>query len=617
MDIKEPDFRVASTPAPRAHGAPAAGPSLLASVLIAAALVAVTGVLRFAVLPGRVLPVAYGVPLVACVYLRRRSILWAMVLAFTAMSAAKFAIDWRSAAEYSGSQHWLAWAMVQADILAVAAFVHYVIGARQTVEGRAAELLRLTQELATREEEAVAQNHELQAQGEELTAQAQELERQGEELRLANAELEARERMLEHLLDLSQSLTADLSRRQVAERIARGIEGLVAVPGSAAVAVLERRERRFEVVASHGLDGVDGDGIDGDHSMAAAVLERGQTTYVPDVSTRPELRLPPLASGAAPGSILAAPLRLAGGRAGTLEVYTARPFEWGPRHVAIVEALAAQASISLANAALVEELDRRRTDAEEAALRKARFLAAVSHDIRTPANAINLMAELLVTLTTGDGLPRAAHDGDGQQDEVATVARELRDGALSLMQLVSDVLDVTRYEFGRVELKVSEFPLDKLIEDQLRQHREVATAKGLALTASGSGGVIVRADYVKLGRVLSNLLGNAVKFTSSGSVELCTEVLADGRLSLAVRDTGPGIAREHQLLIFDEFYQVRNPARDRLNGTGLGLAICKRLVDAMRGTLEVLSDEGAGSTFTVTLPAGSVVSPTADLKSGI
>jgi signal transduction histidine kinase len=110
---------------------------------------------------------------------------------------------------------------------------------------------------------------------------------------------------------------------------------------------------------------------------------------------------------------------------------------------------------------------------------------------------------------------------------------------------------------------------------------------------------------------VGNLLGNAIKFTREGSVRLNAGCADNGRCRIRVSDTGIGIAPEHQRYIFDEFFQLSNPERDRNKGTGLGLAICKRLVDAMGGTLEVQSEPGKGSTFTVTLPTAGVPLPAA------
>ena len=119
----------------------------------------------------------------------------------------------------------------------------------------------------------------------------------------------------------------------------------------------------------------------------------------------------------------------------------------------------------------------------------------------------------------------------------------------------------------------------------------------------------VRADRIKLSRVVGNLLGNAIKFTDRGGVVVEAAPDGGGWAEVRVTDTGVGIAAEHLRHIFDEFFQLRNPERDRNKGTGLGLTICKRLVDAMGGRLDVESRPGVGSTFSVALPPASVLPP--------
>jgi signal transduction histidine kinase/ActR/RegA family two-component response regulator len=361
---------------------------------------------------------------------------------------------------------------------------------------------------------------------------------------------------------------------------------------------LERRDDRFVIVASHGLGDITGS-IPAEKSLAAMVLECGETGYIADLSLRPELQIPSSLTGGPMQSILSAPLHLGPGRVGTLEVYTRQPHAWTKHETSVIEALAAQASVSLSNVSLVEELERRRREAEDASLRKTRFLAAISHDIRTPANAINLIAELMMKITASVA---EKNPGDTSAAELPSMANDLRASSLALVQLVSDVLDVTRYDYGKIEMQVSEFPLSALLADQMRQYSSDVQAKGLSLSADETPGIVLRGDRVKLGRVIANLLGNALKFTESGGVLIRAMVRPDGRAIISVSDTGPGIAPEHQQHIFDEFYQVKNPARDRMHGTGLGLAICQRLVKAMDGTLQVSSDLGRGATFTVTLP---------------
>ena len=117
----------------------------------------------------------------------------------------------------------------------------------------------------------------------------------------------------------------------------------------------------------------------------------------------------------------------------------------------------------------------------------------------------------------------------------------------------------------------------------------------------------LRTDRIKLARILGNLIGNAIKFTETGQVHVSAEVPDGQGVRILVTDTGIGIPPEFQRHIFDEFFQMRNPERDRNKGTGLGLTICKRLVDAMGGSLDVTSTPGEGSTFIVTLPGECVM----------
>jgi signal transduction histidine kinase/putative methionine-R-sulfoxide reductase with GAF domain len=254
-----------------------------------------------------------------------------------------------------------------------------------------------------------------------------------------------------------------------------------------------------------------------------------------------------------------------------------------------------------AQKALQRELDARRREAEEASVRKTRFLAAVSHDIRTPANAISLLAELIRRTAANPALV----------GEVPDLAREMHESAMSLVNLLGDVLDVARFDSGKIEIQESDVSLASLLAEEYRRFQPLARDKGLALEFDPPAeDVKVRADRIKLSRVVGNLVGNAIKFTEHGRVRLEVCRNGDGWADLRVIDTGVGIAPEHQRYIFDEFFQLSNPERDRNKGTGLGLAICKRLVDAMGGRLTVQSAPGQGSTFTVSLPpAGAGPTP--------
>jgi len=247
-----------------------------------------------------------------------------------------------------------------------------------------------------------------------------------------------------------------------------------------------------------------------------------------------------------------------------------------------------------------EELDRRRREAEEASGRKSRLLASVSHDIRSPLNAINLTAEVI---------RQAAADPD-LAARVPGLAQRLQANARAMGDLVADVLDLSALESGRVQLHESEFLLAEVLADECRRLLPLAQAKNLALSIGPAGPAVrVRADRVKLARVLSNLVTNAIKFTEAGGVTVTAALTAERAVVVRVRDTGVGIAREDLDRIFGEFARVGSPGRDLAEGWGLGLAICQRLVDLMGGAITVESRPNRGSVFSVTLPASCVVHP--------
>ncbi|GIW87954.1 MAG: hypothetical protein KatS3mg108_2278 [Isosphaeraceae bacterium] len=233
--------------------------------------------------------------------------------------------------------------------------------------------------------------------------------------------------------------------------------------------------------------------------------------------------------------------------------------------------------------------------AEGASRRKSQFLSAISHDLRTPVNAINIQVELLQTLLDLDS---------PSWDEIRDQVRVLGRAVSNLNELLHDLLDLSRFEAGRFDDRPTLFAVDAWLDSVVAPHEAAAHAKGLNFTWRVSGcSETIRCDRVKLTRILSNLIDNAVKFTEQGSVDVSARLLAEsGQLILRVRDTGPGIPADQFERIFDEFAQLNNPARDRSRGTGLGLAICRRLVDGAGGVISVESRLGQGTLFQVRYP---------------
>jgi signal transduction histidine kinase len=255
------------------------------------------------------------------------------------------------------------------------------------------------------------------------------------------------------------------------------------------------------------------------------------------------------------------------------------------------------------------QLEAQESKAALATAQKSKFLSAVSHEIRTPANAVNLLAELLVRTVEEEGSSK-------HSTELPQIARDLQSSALSLVRLISDVLDVTRYDSGTVALDVTEFSLSDILNAQVQTHQAAAGRKGLPISVcSARAPATLRTDRLKLSRILSILLDNAIKFTATGHIHVTAEITPTGDLSLAVTDTGLGINAAHLEQIFDEFTQFRTAALTRLNGSGLNLPIARRLATALGGTLAVKSQPTTGSTFTLTLPA-EVVSTSAHADGG-
>ena len=247
--------------------------------------------------------------------------------------------------------------------------------------------------------------------------------------------------------------------------------------------------------------------------------------------------------------------------------------------------------------------DAARQEAEVANRAKTQFFTAASHDLRQPLHAMGLFAE---------ALRQKNHDV-----EVAHLVNSINESVDALEGLFSELLDITRIDSGGIEVHPQHFPLADLYR-KLRLHFEPAAfEKGLALRFRGALHV-VHADPLLVERILRNLVSNAIRYTADGTVLVGCRRRGD-RLWLQVWDTGPGIAEDQQTRVFEEFYQLPHGPRTEAHqrkGLGLGLAIVKRLADLMGAPVELRSQPGRGTVFSLELPLGKWVPQTQPMLSG-
>ena len=250
------------------------------------------------------------------------------------------------------------------------------------------------------------------------------------------------------------------------------------------------------------------------------------------------------------------------------------------------------------------ELDKARIEAERASRSKSQFVANMSHELKTPLNAIIGFGELLQE----DGLEEGATLSPKQREFVGHMVSSGR----HLLTLMNDILDLSRIEAGRIDLRRELVAVADVLDAARETVRPLALKRGIHLESDVPDSLPkIELDPVRITQVLYNLLSNGIKFTPKGGTVQLRAGSSGGNVTIAVEDSGIGISPADQKRLFREFERIEPAVGPRSEGTGLGLALVKRLVELHSGTVQVTSELGHGSTFVVTLPTSHPPAPAA------
>jgi signal transduction histidine kinase/CheY-like chemotaxis protein len=416
------------------------------------------------------------------------------------------------------------------------------------------------------------------------------------QLEARGAELARKVDELEALRAVGEAVSSKLDLEDVLDTIA---EHAVVLSGTDGGSIMEyaERDRRFVVRSVHRtapevVERLRSVSIDLDRTLVGrAALERRPivVTDLSAVELDPHLEILHAAGWC---SLVAVPLLREDTIVGSLIVRRKRTGDFSPEVVDLLETFASQSALALLNAQLFRELKEQSLALELASRHKSEFLASMSHELRTPLNAVLGFSEVL--------LERMFGDINERQEEYL---RDIHGSGKHLLELLNEILDLSKVEAGRMEIDYSAFDLRVLLEEAVAMLRERATAHHIDLSVDVEPGLVqAYSDQLRLKQVVLNLVTNAVKFTGDGGAVTVRARRTPVEIEVTVTDTGVGIPGADRERIFESFQQGGRGA-SREEGTGLGLTLSRRIVELLGGRMWLESEVGVGSTFGFTLPS--------------
>ena len=325
-------------------------------------------------------------------------------------------------------------------------------------------------------------------------------------------------------------------------------------------------------------------------TVAGRVLLEGKPIHIADVQTDPDYTMTEVIRTGF-HTILGVPLLREGNPIGVIILGRTAVRSFTQKQIELATTFADQAVIAIENVRLFEEIQEKSRQVEEASRHKSQFLANMSHELRTPLNAILGYTELVLDGIYGDA-----------PEKMRNVLERIQTNGKHLLGLINDVLDLSKIEAGQLVLTLNDYSIKDMMQGVYVAVEPLAGNKKLNFKLEVPPDLPpARGDERRLSQVLLNLVGNAIKFTDTGEVAMKAST-ANGSYTVAVADTGPGIAEADQAKIFEEFQQSESTHTKAKGGTGLGLAIAKRIVEMHGGRLWVESRLGSGSTFFFRVP---------------
>jgi GAF domain-containing protein/anti-sigma regulatory factor (Ser/Thr protein kinase) len=415
------------------------------------------------------------------------------------------------------------------------------------------------------------------------------------ELRQRTDELGRSVGELRALGEVGQAINSTLDVEQVLRTIVTKAVELSATDAGA-IYVFDEERQEFRLRATYGMSEAMIAAISdrhigiGDANIGEAA-QRREPLQIADLREAPASPVNDIILGAGYRALLIVPLLRADRTVGLLVVRRREPGAFPQSTVDLLETFANQSVLAIQNARLFREIEEKGRELELASRHKSQFLANMSHELRTPLNAILGYSELILDNVYGEPAER-----------MRGVLERVQSNGRHLLGLINAVLDLSKIEAGQLTLSINDYSLKEVVQSVFVAVESLATAKRLALKIDVPAALPTgRGDEQRITQVLLNLVGNAIKFTEAGQVAIAASA-ENGAFTVAVRDTGPGIAAADKIRIFEEFQQADNSSARSKGGTGLGLAISKRIIEMHGGRIWVESEQGQGSTFSFTLP---------------